>query len=82
MAFQCGPDRWVLGPTSNDTCIDQYGTQIGIKIVDIVTDLAIVVLPAVMMLYVQVPWDKRLGVILMFGLRLLYVYLARRTDES
>lgn len=69
-AFQCGPTRWVLGPTANDTCIDQYAAQIGIKLIDILTDVALSVLPAAMMSTVQTAVDKRLIVAFMFGLRL------------
>ena len=69
-AFQCGPTHWVLGPTNDDTCIDQYAAQIGIKLVDILTDVALSVLPAAMMSTVQTAVDKRLIVAFMFGLRL------------
>ena len=71
-AVQCGPTRWVMGPTVNDTCIDQYSAQIGLKIVDILTDVALAVLPGVMMLGVQVTESKRAVVGFMFGLRILY----------
>lgn len=75
-AFQCGPTRWVLGPTSDDTCIDQYAAQIGIKLVDMLTDVALSVLPAVMMSTVQTAVDKRLIVAFMFGLRLACAFFS------
>lgn len=73
VAFQCSPNRWVLGPTAENTCFDQAAAQIGIKAVDILTDLALSGLPALMMSNVQVSMEKRLVVVLMFGLRLAYV---------
>jgi hypothetical protein len=73
VAFQCSPTRWALGPTSRDTCFDQAAAQIGIKAVDMATDVALAILPAIMMHNVQVSLDKRLMVVLMFGLRLMYV---------
>lgn len=72
-AFQCGPTRWVLGPTGSDTCIDQYAAQIGLKLVDMLTDVALAVLPAAMMATVQTDTEKRLIVAFMFGLRLVCV---------
>ena len=74
-ALQCGPTRWVLGPTRQNTCIDQYNAQIGIKLVDILTDIALAVLPALMMLSVQVSVLKRAVVSFMFGLRIMYAFL-------
>lgn len=72
-AFQCGPNRWVLGPTDTDTCIDQLSPQIAIRAIDIVTDIILAISPAFMMMKVQMSMDKRLVVALMFGLRLVYV---------
>lgn len=75
---QCGPSRWVMGPSDDDTCIDQYSAQIGLKIVDILTDLALAVLPGVMMLGVQVTESKRAVVAFMFGLRIMYEFSSIR----
>lgn len=69
--LQCGPNRWVLGPTSTDTCVDQYAAQIGLKVVDILTDVALVALPALMMSNVQVSVPKRIAVSFIFGLRIM-----------
>ncbi|KAK5165169.1 uncharacterized protein LTR77_009267 [Saxophila tyrrhenica] len=71
VAFQCGPERWVMGPSGANTCIDQYGAQIGIRLVDIVTDVALCVLPAVMMGYVQTGLQRKLVVSAMFGMRII-----------
>lgn len=73
VALQCQPTRWVLGPTSADTCIDQYSGLIGLRVVDIVTDVALSILPAAMVSGVQMPLSKRLVVAFMFALRLVYV---------
>ncbi|KAK1059146.1 hypothetical protein LTR74_012834 [Friedmanniomyces endolithicus] len=53
VALQCKPTRWVMGPSTSDTCIDQYGAQVGIRLVDIATDAALALLPAVMVASIQ-----------------------------
>ncbi|KAK5124841.1 hypothetical protein LTR08_005518 [Meristemomyces frigidus] len=71
VALQCKPMRWVMGPSTSDTCIDQFGAQIGIRLVDIAIDVALALLPAVMVSGVQMPLHKRLVVSFMFGFRLV-----------
>lgn len=73
MGFQCGPTRWVMGPASENTCINQYSAHIGLKVVEILTDLALTVLPALMVASVQMSVYKKLVVILFFGIRIVYV---------
>lgn len=73
VALQCSPTRWSLGPTEENTCINQLSAQVGLRVVDIITDIALAVSPALMMIRVQMSMDKRLIVALMFGLRLVYV---------
>lgn len=73
VALQCSPTRWVLGPTETDDCIDMYTAMLGLKAVDIVTDVILAISPALMMLRVQISTQKRLVVALMFGFRLAYV---------
>ncbi|KAL9530765.1 hypothetical protein SMMN14_05558 [Sphaerulina musiva] len=70
-ALQCGPDRWVLGPDSDNTCIDQYAAQLALSLVDIFTDVGLVILPVVMVASVQFSIWKRFIVSFMFGLRIL-----------
>lgn len=72
-ALQCGPDRWVLGPDSDNTCIDQYAAQLALSLVDIFTDVGLVILPVVMVASVQFSIWKRFIVSFMFGLRILSV---------
>ncbi|KAK5686799.1 hypothetical protein LTR17_026829 [Elasticomyces elasticus] len=71
VSLQCQPTRWIIGPSTSDTCIDQFGAQIRIRLVDIVTDVTIAVLPAVMVARVQMSLQNRLLVAFMFGLRLV-----------
>ena len=75
LAFQCsGPNRWVLSPTSGpnaETCINQYAMQIALRIIDIATDVGIVLLPGLMMRSVQVSTAKRWVVVLLFAVRLM-----------
>ncbi len=73
LALQCSPDRWVLGPSSGsdpETCVDQYAMQVAIRVLDIASDVGIVLLPAFMMRSVQVSRETRWMVILLFSLRL------------
>jgi hypothetical protein len=73
-ALQCSPDRWALGPGDGNTCVDQKLMQIIVRIVDIVIDLAIVVLPAFMMQSVQVSQSKKMMVVVLFAVRLRQAY--------
>ena len=77
VALQCKPTRWVMGPSTSDTCINQYGAQVGIRLVDIATDAALALLPAVMVSSIQMSVHKRLVVAFMFGLRLVQVSRSR-----
>lgn len=69
-AFQCAPTRYALGPTTVETCIDQSGMQFGIRAFDIATDVPLRLLPAVMMMYVQTNFWRKLMVSSLFGIRL------------
>jgi len=60
-----------MGPTASDTCVDQYGAQIGLRVIDILTDVVLSALPAVMVAGVQMSTYKRLVVGFMFGLRII-----------
>ena len=82
VALQCKPTRWVMGPSTSDTCIDQFGAQVGIRLVDIATDVALALLPAVMVSRVHMPRHKRLVVSFIFGLRLVYVYRSRTAADA
>ncbi|KAK3699701.1 hypothetical protein LTR37_016306 [Vermiconidia calcicola] len=70
VALQCEPNRWAFGPTSNDICIHQFESQIALRTIDIVIDVVLSVLPAIMMAGVQVSTVKRLIVAFMFAIRL------------
>ncbi|KEF54873.1 uncharacterized protein A1O9_09316 [Exophiala aquamarina CBS 119918] len=70
LAFQCSPNRWALGPSESDTCVNQYAMQVAIRSLDIASDVGIVLLPALMMRTVLVSRDKRWMVIMLFSLRL------------
>ena len=73
VALQCSPRRWVLGQDGTDTCIDQYGAQIALRVIDIVTDTALAMLPAFMIAGVQTTRLKRFFVSSLFGVRLMCV---------
>ena len=69
---QCRPTPWVMGPTNDDTCLDQYTAQIGLKVVDILTDVALAVLPGILFMGVQMKRSKRIVVAFLFGIRIMY----------
>lgn len=75
LAFQCSsPDRWALGPgprLASETCVNQYAMQVALRSLDILTDVGIVSLPALMMKSVQVSAGKRWMVVLLFATRLM-----------
>lgn len=71
VSVQCSPRRWVLGPSANETCIDQRAVQIGIRATDVITDLATIVLPIEMMRSVQTSWNKKFMVVGLFSVRIM-----------
>lgn len=71
LGLQCSPTRWVLGPTDDSTCVDQHALQIGIRVIDVITDLVVVALPILLMTTVQTSWRNRLLVVILFGIRIM-----------
>lgn len=70
VAFQCSNPRWALGPGDNTTCNDLYATQIGIRVTDMISDLAIALLPVLLMRILQTKLKSRLLVVALFGVRI------------
>ena len=71
VSLQCSPNRYALGPSDQDTCVDQYALQIGIRVTDGISDIAVAVLPALLMSKMQISGKSRALVIILFGTRLL-----------
>jgi hypothetical protein len=71
VSLQCSPDRRALGPSAENKCVDQYAMQIGIRVTDVISDLAIALLPVLLMTKLQTSWKSRLLVITLFGTRLM-----------
>ncbi|KAK4905611.1 hypothetical protein LTR49_025122 [Elasticomyces elasticus] len=71
--LQCHPNYYALGPIADDTCIDQYAAQNYIKIVDIVTDIAIAIPPVILVSRLQMSGLKRLRVGFVFAARVVTV---------
>ncbi|KAF7949332.1 uncharacterized protein EAE97_002841 [Botrytis byssoidea] len=71
VAFQCpSPQRWnVVDPT----CIDIRAVKIYIAVMNILTDLALVILPTIIILPIQMPWGTRITILSAFWLRLTVV---------
>lgn len=67
--FQCGASS----PWSADTdrCLDQFDVYLGVNISNIVTDIALLVLPTVMLWRVQTSFDVKARVIGYFAIRIL-----------
>lgn len=67
--FQCGASSpWAA---DEGQCLDQFSVYLGINIGNIITDIALVVLPAVMMWGVQTSFDVKARVIGYFAIRIL-----------
>jgi hypothetical protein len=70
LAFQCGLSvPSVVEPAEGSTCVGQFAIQLGLGIVSILTDFAIVALTAWMMCAVQVGILRKLAVVSLFGMR-------------
>lgn len=73
IAFRCSlPAPWRGGANS---CMDSFMVYLGINIVNIATDLALIVVPTVMMWKVQTGLDVRVQIISLFASRILLVAL-------
>jgi hypothetical protein len=71
LAFQCPlPTPWRL---NKDTCIDQRALYFVSGLLNISTDLALVVLPWIMIRWVQTNASRKWQVMSLFGCRIMYV---------
>lgn len=69
LAFRCAlPTPW---NDSHGKCLDAFKTYLGINIANIVTDVALVVLPTVMMWGVHTSYDVKFRVIGLFASRIM-----------
>ena len=71
--LQCQPSYYALGPGATRTCINQFAMQLSIKVLDMVTDAAIAILPGSQVVTLQMPLLQRVDVGLTFVSRILYV---------
>jgi len=73
IAFRCSvPPRWRDGANS---CWNSFTVYLGINIVNIATDIALIVVPTTMMWKVQTSLDVKVQVISLFTIRILSVAL-------
>lgn len=71
IAFRCSPPSMAFSGSSNDkACIDRYALQLSVGTLDILTDIAIVVLAYYTMRGVQITLRRRASIVTLFGLRL------------
>ncbi len=71
LAFQCDlPSPW---NSEANKCIDRFALNVGIHVINILTDVIIVVIPFLMMQNVQISSHRRWVVRGLFGSRLVYV---------
>lgn len=69
IAFQCElPSPWMV---EEEKCINTVALDLFIGIVNIITDLALIVIPAIMMGGVQTNISKKWQVMILFGCRVL-----------
>ncbi|KAJ5385293.1 hypothetical protein N7517_003204 [Penicillium concentricum] len=72
-AFQCElPDVWLYSP---ERCVGKGALLYPIAVINILTEIIIVVLPFVMMQHVQMAQDKRVKILCSFSLRIIIVAL-------
>jgi hypothetical protein len=72
IAFQCRPPSMAFSGSPNDkACVDRYALQLSMGTVDILTDVAIVVLAYYTMRGVQITLRRRASIVALFGLRLM-----------
>ena len=71
IALQCRPNPWSMGPSDDVSCINQHTAQIAIKVVDVLTDVALAVLPGILFMGLRMSRSKRLVVAFLFGLRIV-----------
>jgi len=73
IVFRCSPPSMAFSGSSNDkACIDRYALQLSVGTLDILTDIAIVVLAYYTMRGVQITLRRRASIVTLFGLRLMY----------
>lgn len=79
IAFQCHPpSRAFFGTSSDETCLDRYALQLSLGVMDILADVAVIVLAYFTMRGVQITARRRASIVALFGLRLMY---AKHTFE-
>jgi hypothetical protein len=71
--LQCIPHAaiWDLTLRPTSTCFDLYNVQIASASIQLISDVAILLLPQQVIWSLKMSWRKRLGVSLVFGLGLL-----------
>ncbi|KAK5713946.1 hypothetical protein LTR15_010852 [Elasticomyces elasticus] len=76
LAFQCNlPKPWTLGSDSMEICVDQFAIQLGLGVVSLVTDLAVILLAFLMIQGVQTNFQRKLAVVTLFGTRIATIPL-------
>lgn len=71
--FQCIPRRKIWTPTLAGRCIDLGAAFLVSAITNTVTDIAAFLLPLYSIWDLQLPWERKVGVLAVFGVGLLYV---------
>jgi hypothetical protein len=70
--MKSSPVVWSVAQ-NDEACVDRYALQLSLGVVDIVTDMAVVILAYYTMRGVQITTRRRASIVALFGLRLLYV---------
>lgn len=71
--LQCIPHRaiWDIAIQATSKCFDLYKLQVGSASIQLISDVAILLLPQQVIWSLKMTWQKRLGVSIIFGLGLL-----------
>jgi hypothetical protein len=68
LAFQCDlPTPWDY----NSTCVDEWTLHLALNVFNILTDLALIAIPVVMLWWVQARSAKKWTVMILFATRIL-----------
>lgn len=72
-AFPCRPLEKAWNPLITGTCIDQPATYKATAILGLLADVYIIILPIPTVVGLQLPWQQKAGLIIIFGVGILYV---------
>lgn len=78
LAFECQlSSLWAL---DDDTCVNRWALYLVLGVLNMITDIALIVIPVFMMWSIQTKATIKWQVLALFALRILYVHVALSGD--